>query len=370
MNNPGGKAPVKSHRSIHPHTEGDITPDGRIKTVPVVSILLPCFNAAETLNETLESVARQTASDFEVVAVDDGSTDSTLGILQSWAERDPRFCVLSIPHGGVITAANTGIKACNARYIARLDADDIAHPDRLAMQVNYLDDHPNVTVVSSFVRAFPEPTVREGYQIYVQWLNSLVTNEDIRREMFVESPLANPSVMIRRNWLEKMGGYQDYGWPEDYDLWLRMYLAGAVFAKIPKVLLSWRDHPTRITRTDSRYSIENFLRAKAHYLARGPLADRDGVIIWGAGMMGRRLGKQLQHQDVPLCAFVDIDPKKIGRTRRGKPVIATGDLKDWWQRYENPAILASVGARKARGIIRDRLNRDGYREGEDWWATA
>jgi glycosyltransferase involved in cell wall biosynthesis len=270
----------------------------------------------------------------------------------------------------VIAAANAGIAACRSQYIARLDADDIAYPERLSLQVDYLDRHPSVAVVSSLVEAFPEKEVRGGYRIYVEWLNSLVTNEEIRREIFVESPLANPSVMIRKTWLDRMGGYAEYGWPEDYDLWLRMYMAGAEFAKIPKVLLAWRDHPNRITRTDSRYSLEKFLRAKAHYLARGPLDGRDGVVVWGAGMMGRRLGKQLQFQDVPLVAFVDVDPKKIGRTRRGKPIIAPPDLPDWWEKYENPAIIAAVGARYARRLIRERLNVLGYKEGIDWWAAA
>jgi glycosyltransferase involved in cell wall biosynthesis len=291
-------------------------------------------------------------------------------MLQSWAKKERRIRVFTIPHGGVIEAANWGFSACSSAYIARLDADDLAHPERLAEQSGYLADHPEVAVVGSLVKAFPEEEVRQGYRIYVDWLNSLVTNEAIRREMFVESPLANPSVMIRKVWIERMGGYQEHGWPEDYDLWLRMYMAGAVFAKIPRVLLHWRDHPDRITRTDSRYSIKNFLRAKAFYLARGPLAGRDGVIIWGAGMMGRRLGKQLQRQGVALSAFVDIDPKKIGRTRRGKPIIAPEDLHDWWQRYKKPVILAAVGARRARGLIRKRLRAFGYVEGEDWWAAA
>jgi hypothetical protein len=188
--------------------------------------------------------------------------------------------------------------------------------------------------------------------------------------MFVESPLANPSVMIRKTWLEKMGGYQEHGWPEDYDLWLRMYVAGAKFAKIPKVLLDWRDHPNRITRTDSRYSVSNFLRAKAYYLSQGPLVDRDAVIIWGAGMMGRRLGKHLQDQQVPLSAYVDIDPKKIGRARRGQTIYSPDDLPKVWQQFENPAILAAVGARYARGLIRKRLTNYGFVEGKDWWAAA
>ncbi len=338
--------------------------------MPLVSVLLPCFNAEKTIAETLDSLTQQTMTDFEVVAVDDGSTDSTLEKLEIWAARDSRIQVLTPSHGGVIAAANTGLAACTAPYIARMDADDRAHPERLAKQADFLIAHPEIAVVSSLVKAFPEAEVRAGYRIYIQWLNSLITDEDIRREMFIESPLANPSILLRRTWFEKMGGYHEYGWPEDYDLWLRMYLAGAKFAKLPEVLLEWRDHPQRITRSDSRYSVENFLRAKAHYLACGPLQGRDAVIVWGAGMMGRRLSKQLQINQVPLVAFVDIDPKKIGRTRRGKPIIVPDDLLDWWERYENPALLAAVGARGARGLIRTRLVSMGLVEGQDWWGAA
>ena len=338
--------------------------------MPVVSVLLPCYNAAKTIEETLDSLTQQTLTNLEINAVNDGSTDSTLEKLETWAARDSRIRVLSQPHGGVIAAANAGLTTCTAPLIARMDADDRAHPKRLAQQAAYLDTHPEVAAVSSLVDAFPKEDVREGYRIYIQWLNSLVSNEDIRREMFVESPLANPSIMMRRSWFEKMGGYHDYGWPEDYDLLLRMYLAGAEFAKIPEVLLEWRDHPNRITRTDGRYSVENFLRAKAHYLARGPLKNRDAVIVWGAGMMGRRLSKQLQNNKIPLVAFVDIDLKKIGRTRRGHPIIAPDDLLDWWERYDHPALLTAVGARGARGLIRNRLRQMGFIEGQDWWGAA
>jgi FlaA1/EpsC-like NDP-sugar epimerase len=167
-----------------------------------------------------------------------------------------------------------------------------------------------------------------------------------------------------------MGGYEEHGWAEDYDLWLRMYLVGAIFAKVPEVLLYWRDHPERVTRTESRYSVANFLRAKAYYLARGPLSGRDAVILWGAGMMGRRLGKYLQQEKVPLVLYVDVDSKKIGGTRRGCLVVEPNELPRWWRKYKNPAILAAVGARKARSLIRKRLQDFGYIEGQDWWAAA
>ena len=338
--------------------------------MPFVSVLMPCYNAAATLEEALDSLAHQTLADFEVVAVDDGSQDATWQILQAWAGRDRRFRVLSCSHGGVIAAANAGLDACRGEYIARMDADDRSLPDRLAEQAAYLDAHPDVAVVSSLVRGFPPGDVREGFRIYIEWLNSLVNDADIRRERFVESPLPNPSVMIRRKWLERMGGYQERGWPEDYDLYLRLYLAGARFAKIPRVLLEWREHPARLTRTDSRYSVENFLRCKAHYLARGPLHGRDAVILWGAGMMGRRLGKQLQRQGVELTAYVDVDPKKIGSTRRGRPILAPEELMPLWKQYRKPVLLVAVGARGARKLIRARLTALGLREGADWWAAA
>ena len=251
-----------------------------------------------------------------------------------------------------------------------MDADDLMRPERLEKQSAYLDSHLDVTLVSSLVAGFPAGELREGFRIYIDWLNSLISHEDICREMFVESPLCHPTVMFRKQIVMDLGGYEEHGWPEDYDLWLRMHLAGHRFAKLPEMLLEWREHPDRLTRTDSRYSVENFIRAKAHYLPQGPLAGRDAVIIWGAGMMGRRISKHLVRENVPLVAFIDIDPKKVGRTRRGFPIISPDDLLDWWGRYEKPALLAAVGARGARQLIRERLVGFGLVEGQDWWGVA
>ena len=338
--------------------------------MPTVSVLMPCYNTATTLPEALESLSCQSFTDFEVIAVDDGSTDATAQILQEWAMRDERLHVMSRPHSGLVDALNAGLQACAAPYVARMDADDWSHPERLSRQVAYLEAHPEVKVVSCRVEGFPEGQVRQGFRIYIDWLNSLLSDADIRREMFIESPLPHPSVTFRRQAVLQVGGYQEHGWAEDYDLWLRLYLAGARFAKLPQVLLRWREYPGRLTRTDARYSLENFLRAKAYYLALGPLVGRDAVIVWGAGMVGRRLAKQLARQKAPLVAFVDIDPRKIGRTRRGLPIIPPDELFDYWRRFTNPVLLAAVGARGTRQLIRQRLNQLGLREGEDWWGAA
>jgi glycosyltransferase involved in cell wall biosynthesis len=338
--------------------------------MPSVSVLLPCYNAARTLAEALDSLACQTLRDFEIVCVEDGSTDETRELLSAWQERDSRLKVFYQPHAGIITALNAGLQVCSAPIVARMDADDRAYPERLRLQAAYLDCHPEVDVVSCRVAGFPDGELREGFRIYIEWLNGLLSDEQIRREIFVESPLPHPSVAFRRDAVLRAGGYEEHGWAEDYDLWLRLYLAGSRFAKLPEVLLDWREHPARLTRSDGRYSLENFLRLKAFYLWRGPLRGRDALIIWGSGMVGRRLGKQLLRLGAPLAAYIDIDPRKIGSRRHGKPILAPEELPDCWRSYQNPVLLAAVGARGARQLIRWRLEALGLREGQDWWGAA
>ncbi len=338
--------------------------------MPAVSVLMPCYNASVMVDEALESLARQTLTNIEIICVEDGSTDDTPLRLDRWAEQDSRILVVRQPHAGVITASNHGLQYCTAPYIARMDADDRAHPERLARQAAFLDEHPEVDLVSSRVAGFPASKVRRGFALYLEWLNGLLSDADIRREIFIESPLPNPSVTFRREVILRAGGYQDHGWAEDYDLFLRLYLAGARFAKLPEVLVEWREHPNRLTRTDPRYSLENFLRLKAYYLARGPLVGRDAVAIWGAGMVGGRLGKWLVRQGAPVEAYIDIDPRKIGSTRHGRPILPAEALPDWWGRFKRPVLLAAVGARGARTLIRQRLVTMGLREGQDWWGTA
>jgi glycosyltransferase involved in cell wall biosynthesis len=331
---------------------------------------MPCFNAESTLDETLASLFHQTLPQFEIVAVDDGSTDGTWDRLRRHSAVDSRLHPVRINHAGIVAALNAGLAACRAPLIARMDADDLAHSERLAAQARFLQEHPEIAAAGCLVEGFPEAAVRQGFRLYLEWLNGLLSPEAIAREIFIESPLAHPSALIRREWLERLGGYQDLGWPEDYDLWLRMHLQGARFAKVPQVLLRWREHPDRLTKTDSRYSVENFLRAKAHYLQRGPLRERDGVILWGAGQVGRRLSKHLLREGAQLAAFVDVDPRKIGRTLRERPVIPPGELPSTWKRFQRPALLVAVATRGARGLIRERLEQLGMLEAEDWWAVA
>jgi len=337
-------------------------------TTPLISILLPVYNGASTLDEALDSVAAQTMSDFEIIVVDDGSTDATPALLSG--RREPRLRILSSPHVGLLPALNLGLSVCRAPYVARLDADDVCRPLRLERQLAIMEQEPDVGVCGTQVEAFPAADVAEGFAIYVEWQNALLSHSDICREIFIESPIAHPSAMVRRAEVLALGGYQDRGWAEDYDLWLRYHAAGRQFTKIPEALVRWREHGDRATRTDSRYSIENFLRAKSHYLSCGPLALRDGLIVWGAGRTGRRLSKHLIRAGHRPNAFVDIAPNHIGSTMRGVPIIGPDDVSACWQSLRQPLLLAAVASRGARALIREHLAHIELVEGVDYLCVA
>jgi glycosyltransferase involved in cell wall biosynthesis len=330
---------------------------------PRVSILIPVHNAGPYLGPALASVARQTFRDFEALCLDDGSTDGSGEVLSAF--RDPRFRVLSPGRVGLVAALNLLRAEAKAPLLARFDADDAMHPRRLELQVTYLDAHPGIGAVSSLVRHFPRHDVRGGNLRYEAWLNSLVTPDEIERNLLVESPLPHPSVTMRADLFDRTGGYRDVGTPEDYDLWLRAWGLGFRFGKVARVLHFWREHPRRLTRTDPRYAVEAFLRAKAEALLRGPLADGRTFVVWGAGMLGRRLTRLLVRAGRPPAAVLDIDPRKIGRTRHGRPVIPPEAL-----RRGSALVLGAVGAAGARDIIRARLLGDGLVETRDFWMVA
>lgn len=338
--------------------------------MPKISIILPIYNAATTLWLTLESMRRQRFAHFEVIAINDGSTDNTPEILDTFAKKETRLQVIHTKHAGLINALNTGLAHAQSPYIARCDADDVIHPDRLQLQYDYLQSHSNIAIISSRIQCFPRPQIATGFYMYEHWLNSLHTSHDIARDMFVESPIVHPSIMIRKSALETVGGYCDFGWAEDYDLWLRLHLAGFKFAKLPQTLHFWRESANRLTRQDGRYSVQNFLKAKAHYLKKGPFANDPRTIIWGSGQMGRRLCKHLVSEGVEILAFVDIDPKKIGNTRQGAPIIAPETLPKVWQENRTPLILAAVPARGARQLIRQRLRAFKMVETRDFLCVA
>ncbi|NJN18336.1 MAG: glycosyltransferase [Oscillochloris sp.] len=334
---------------------------------PVISIVLPVHNAAPTLPACLASIARQSCADYELIVVDDGSTDQSAALLAEHARADPRIRLLRPGRVGLADALNIGIGASQAPLIARMDADDLMHPQRLAFQAALLADQPEWALVAARVAAFPRHLVRDGYREYLRWQNSVLTPEQVAAEIYIEAPFAHPSVIFRREAVTAIGGYRNGNFPEDYELWLRMHNAGMPMAKHPRVLLAWRERPDRTSRRDPRYAREQFDALRAAFLARDPrLHQERPLVYWGAGRPTRLRARRLIEQGFPPTAWIDVDPRKIGQKIAAVPVYPP----TWLQQTPRPFVLVYLTAHGARDDARSDLHAWGYRPGADYLAVG
>ncbi len=332
---------------------------------PAISVLIPAYEAAGVLARALLSVARQTVVDWECVVVDDGSRDGTGDVVRAFARRDPRFRLVAAPHRGIVGALAAGLERCRGEAIARMDADDLMAPDRLAAQAAALAGAPALAAVGSHVRLFPRARLRPGRLAYEAFLDSMRTEADVRANAFVECPVAHPSLFVRAATLRAFG-YRDRGWPEDYDLVLRMLAGGARIGVVPRALLRWRDRPGRLSRTHPAYALERFVECKAEFLAQGPLAGGDRYVLWGYGDTGKALRRALARHAKTPAVIVELHPGRLGQRMDGVAVVPPAGLRDW----HGLPLLASVAGAEARGQIRAALAAMGWVEGRDFWCTA
>lgn len=335
---------------------------------PRVSVLMPVYDAAATLPAALESVLSQRGVELELIAVNDGSTDGGGELLEHFARRDRRLRVIHRGHDGLVAALNAGLAECRGRYVARMDADDLMLPGRLALQAAYLDNHPETAGVGCRARVEPRQAMTAGARRYLDWNNSLVQVDEIRRGAFIESPLIHPTLTLRRRVLTAAGGWRDFDGPEDYDLWLRLLFdEGLGLAKLPLVLHIWRDGPRRLTRTDPRYRAVAFRALKARYLARLIRERNRGYVVWGCGPLGKALIRVLRGEGLPPPrAIVEVHPGRIGEVIQDAPVIAVGGA----EQYREALQLGAVGQTGARKRIREALAGLELVEGRDCWMTA
>ena len=362
---------------VHPPSlAGQDTADGSINYVdvsdcetptlnPTVSILLPVHDAGSTLRDCLRSVRRQEFRDWECVLVDDGSRDSSRAIAHEVAQQDSRVRVLTAPHRGLVAALNRGLDHCRGRLVARMDADDLMHSRRLTEQVAQLESHPEWAGSGCHVRLFPRDGLGAGNRAYESWVNSIRSPEDVRLEAFVECPLVHPTWLFRRETL--LGyGYQDRGWPEDYDLILRMITGGRKVGVLPRRRLAWRHAADRLSRRSPVYGQDRFTACKGHYLARSFLARTDRYILWGYGATGRALCRVLLEYGKRPSHIVELHEGRLGNRIQGAEVIPREHLV----RVPRLPVVVSVAGVGPRTEIRDALARMGFVELRDFVCAA
>ena len=334
-------------------------------SAPKASFLLPAFDAEATLELCLRSLARQSEPDFECVVVDDGSRDATAAVARRFAATDERFRLVSAPHVGIVGALERGLATCRAPVVVRMDADDIAHRRRLQLQLSALDADRSLCAVGTHVRLFPRAALAPARRAYEGWLNGLDSPADVRRDAFVECPVAHPTLAVRREVLERVS-YRDMGWPEDYDLVLRLLEAGERIGVVPRRLLGWRDGPSRLSRTSEAYALDRFTACRAHFLARGFLACSVGYVLWGYGGTGRALRRALAACGKHPRYIIEVHRGRLGNVIHGAPVVPPAALAG----IRDLPIVVSVAGGEARALIRFALSELDFVEVRDFVCCA
>jgi len=333
---------------------------------PSISVLMPVRNAERTIQTSIESIRSQSFKDWELVIVNDGSTDQTGSILNEIAANEARIRILHRPPCGIASALNEGLGHCHAEWIARMDADDWMLPERLAMQWRHAKENPNLGVVSGLVE---NGGTFGGFKIYVDWLNAMTSSLQISINRFIESPVAHPSVMFRKELVHRYGGYRDGNFPEDYELWLRWLEHGVEFGKVNQPVILWSDLPSRLTRTDPRYAIDRFYTVKLDYLAswvRKNICPSREIWLWGAGRVTRKRFAPLASLGIQVSGFIDIDPNKCSPRRDHLRVI----LPDALPSKNEIFVITCVAKHGARDLIQQQLESRGHQIGVDFIHAA
>ena len=331
-----------------------------------LSVVLPVRDGEQWVARALDSCLAQTLTDFELLVILNGCTDATPEIVSAFAVKDGRVRIVQSPREeGVAGAMAAGVKAATAPMIARMDADDIALPERFESQLRFLNDHPAVGVFSCGVQL--RDSLGQGMQRYVEWVNGLETPEAVDRERFIECPVIQPSLLLRREVIAEAGGYQSKAWAEDHDLFLRMLARGVRFGKVSEVLFQWQDHERRLTRTHEAYAEEQVWRMKAHHLALVPAIRERGAVLCGAGPIGKRLGRLLLAEGIEVRGYFEVNPRRVGERINGVPVAGP---QEFGSRWREAVLLSAVGVAGGRERVRTLAREAGYEEGGDFFAVC
>lgn len=243
-----------------------------------ITVLMPVYNAEKYLREAVESILNQTYADFEFLIINDGSTDETLSILESYSTKDNRIKLLSQKKEGLISALNLGLREAKGKYIVRMDADDISLPKRIEVQFNYMENHDDIGVCGCWVQRFGEINTAR-----------IIPSDDatIRSGLIFGCTLAHPGVILKREILQKHQiEYRNYPYAEDYDLWTQL-APYTRFANIQEILLLYRIHPNQIGQTFHQQQIETTQRIRLELIRRlgvTPTKEEEYIhecISWG-----------------------------------------------------------------------------------------
>jgi len=328
--------------------------------MPEISALMSVYNGERYLRDAIDSILNQTYQDFEFIIVDDGSTDATVDIINSY--NDKRIKLYRLPfNNGVGAALDFGLKQCSGKYIAKVDADDISHSKRFQIQKEYLDRNPDLTVVGSLINCFStdeEVLKSERYRnlknSYEKQVNSIISKEDIKQKLYWFCCINHPTVMIRSEIYKKMGYDHNLRIGEDYKLFYSLNKMGYLMEKIPEVLLNYRVSSTSITALYLEEMFRSTYELKQDLVKK--IFQYQEVLIWGAGGFGKTLLKILRKEQLNPAGFIDSNENLWGTKIEGMNVYPPSYLRE--NKQKKGVIIASDPGKFA---IANALERMEYR---------
>ena len=318
---------------------------------PLVSVLIPFKNTAKYLEDCLESILKQTLTSWEVLIVDDKSTDSSRGIVETYAKNDSRIKLFNNTGQGIIDALRTAYINASGAFITRMDSDDIMVENKLMNLLNSLQNLGRGHVTIGKVRYFSETGIANGYKRYEKWLNSLTIKGTNFDEIYKECVIPSPCWMIYREDFEKCGGFKTSTYPEDYDLAFRFLKHEMKCIPSNEILHFWRDHPIRASRTDQNYAENSFLELKVNYFLELSYQSHRRLVVWGAGKKGKKIAKLLLDKRISFDWICD-NQKKIGKQIYNQ----TLNHFEYLKLLKNPQCIISVANRNDQLDIKLFLN--------------
>ncbi len=329
---------------------------------PLVSILIPFKNTAKFLHECIQSIINQTYSNWELIIVDDNSTDKSFSIVENYVVTDGRIKLFKNEGNGIIDALRLALNESKGELITRMDSDDIMFPSKLEVLSTNLIKLGQGHLAVGKVKYFSEDGIGNGYAKYELWLNRLTKTGSNFSEIYKECVIPSPCWMAFKDDLLACDGFNPNRYPEDYDLAFRFYKNNLKCIPCEKVLHYWRDYEIRTSRTHEHYAENHFIALKLNYFLELNYIKEKSLTIWGAGNKGKVLAKTLVKKGIPFHWICD-NPNKIGREIYGQ------ELKpfQFLEGIQNPQSIITVANVNSQSQIQTYLKKQNLKPMEDYF---
>lgn len=330
---------------------------------PLISIIMAARNTEPYIAACLDSILAQTYVNWELIAVNDRSTDRTNHILLEYAQLDKRIKVYDSEGELLIPALQTGLKHAKGELINRMDSDDKMPHDKLEVMVDAWIQKGRGWIIAGGTEHFVDDgEVGEGFRKYERWLNNVARNNLYWKELYRECVIPSHCWLVHREDFQQAGAFDRNVYPEDYDLSFRFYREGFKVHGLDKVLHFWRDRSDRISRTWDVYKDNRYYELKLKYFYELDRNRDRPMVLWGAGRNGKDMAKHLLKREDQFHWVCDND-RKIGLDIYGQTMKHFNSIKA----LDNPQIIVAVSSPDGLTEINELLGGWGKALARDYW---